>query len=158
MVDDQSRDSRTLLDARLDAPGLAALGDRLARRLRAGDTVLLQGGLGAGKTHFARALIQAMTGPGTEVPSPTYTLVQTYPLADTTLWHFDLYRLEDPRELAELGLEPAFGEIALIEWPERLGTDRPARRLELHLSPEGEAARRVRLIAHGDWGDRLDDL
>ncbi|MFC3170035.1 tRNA (adenosine(37)-N6)-threonylcarbamoyltransferase complex ATPase subunit type 1 TsaE [Paracoccus fontiphilus] len=101
----------------------AALARMLAATLRPGQTVLLDGPVGAGKTHFARAFIRARQGEGAEdVPSPTFTLVQTYddPLG-TEIWHADLYRLTDPSELAELGLEEALSDaICLIEWPDRL--------------------------------------
>ena len=101
----------------------AALARMLAATLRPGQTVLLDGPVGAGKTHFARALIRARQGAAPEdVPSPTFTLVQTYddPLG-TEIWHADLYRLTDPSELDELGLDEARQDaICLIEWPDRL--------------------------------------
>lgn len=85
----------------------------------------MQGGLGTGKTHFARALIQARlaaSGQAEDVPSPTYTLVQTYSDGAVELWHADLYRLSGVEELSELGLEDALETaICLIEWPDRLG-------------------------------------
>ncbi len=96
----------------------------LAPSLRAGDTILLQGGLGAGKTHFARSLIQtrlAAHGLTEDVPSPTFTLVQTYWDGAVAILHADLYRLSTPEEVYELGLEDAFETgIVLVEWPERL--------------------------------------
>lgn len=108
----------------------AALGARLA----AGDTVLLEGGIGAGKTHLARALILSRLPVPEDVPSPTFTLVQTYEADDVEIWHADLYRLTDPSELEELGLTDAFEEaICLIEWPDRLGSLRPASALTLRL-------------------------
>lgn len=102
----------------------AAFARRLAPRLQAGDTILLEGPIGAGKTHFARALIQERLAAGgliEDVPSPTYTLVQTYDDGTGEIWHADLYRLSDPAEVVELGLSDAFGTaICLVEWPERL--------------------------------------
>lgn len=102
---------------------------QLAPRLKPGDTLLLRGELGTGKTHFARALIQerlAQTGRSEDVPSPTYTLVQTYDDGETEIWHCDLYRLSGPDEALELGLEEAFETaICLIEWPERLAGRAP---------------------------------
>ena len=93
----------------------------MRRLLRAGDCVLLEGPIGAGKTHFCRALIRARLGREEDVPSPTFTLVQTYD-ADVEIWHADLYRLSHPDEALELGLEDAFASaICLVEWPERLG-------------------------------------
>jgi tRNA threonylcarbamoyladenosine biosynthesis protein TsaE len=99
-----------------------ALGHALADILQAGDTVLLSGGIGAGKTHLSRAFIQAKLGRAEDVPSPTFTLVQTYEAEACEIWHADLYRLSHPDEVLELGLEAAFEHgICLIEWPDRLG-------------------------------------
>lgn len=99
----------------------------IGARLRAGDCLLLVGDIGAGKTHFARALIQSLQDTPEDVPSPTFTLVQTYDTAAGELWHADLYRLGDPSELVELGLTDAMETaIVLIEWPDRLGTLTPA--------------------------------
>ena len=93
------------------------------------DTLLLFGGIGSGKTVFARGFIQHMlTGCGAweEVPSPTYTLVQTYQAGETSILHADLYRLKTPDEALELGLDEAFGRaVCLVEWPDRLGIRRP---------------------------------
>lgn len=108
-----------------DADLTACLGRVMAAVLKPGDVLALQGPVGAGKTHFARAFIRARQGEAAEdVPSPTFTLVQTYadPLG-TEIWHADLYRLTHPDELAELGLDEAMREaIVLIEWPEHGGT------------------------------------
>lgn len=107
----------------------AVLGARIAPLLRAGDTLLLDGGIGAGKTHFARALIQARLGAAgldQDVPSPTYTLVQTYHDGTVEICHADLYRLQGAPEIAELGLEDAFRDtICLVEWPDRLAESAP---------------------------------
>jgi tRNA threonylcarbamoyladenosine biosynthesis protein TsaE len=143
-------------------PDLAAthrLAARLAAVLRPGDVVGLAGALGAGKTEFARAAIGALGGPA-EVPSPTFTLVQTYELGDLTLWHFDLYRLAAPEEALELDIEDAFAEgISLIEWPERLGALMAADWLELRLLPgDGPEARCAELVAHGNWAERLGEI
>ena len=143
-------------------PDLAAthrLAARLAAVLRPCDVVGLAGALGAGKTEFARAAIGALGGPA-EVPSPTFTLVQSYELDDLTVWHFDLYRLAKPEEALELDIEDAFAEgISLIEWPERLGALIGADWLELRLGPgERPEARRAELIGHGRWAERLDDF
>ncbi|OYU38049.1 MAG: tRNA (adenosine(37)-N6)-threonylcarbamoyltransferase complex ATPase subunit type 1 TsaE [Pseudorhodobacter sp. PARRP1] len=116
----------------------ADLGRWLAPRLVAGDCVLLQGSIGAGKSHLARALIRARLGRMEDIPSPTFTLVQTY-LADVEIWHADLYRLSHPSEVDELGLEQAFSQaICLIEWPERLGQIAPANAIRIALSSKGE--------------------
>lgn len=125
-------------------PDMAATGrlaGRLALALAPGDIVALVGDLGAGKTELARAIIRALTGdPEAEVPSPTFTLVQTYDTLEATVWHFDLYRLETPDEALELGLEEAFEDgISLIEWPDRLGAWLPRRAavLRMTLAPGG---------------------
>lgn len=129
-----------------------ALATRLAAVLRAGDTVLLSGGLGAGKTHLARALIRAYLGnPAEPVPSPTFTLVQTYDTGDVPIWHADLYRLGDPSEVDELGLDDALGEaICLIEWPDRLAPEWPADAVLLHLERQPDDTRTARLMAPAD--------
>lgn len=109
--------------------------------------VALFGDLGAGKTSFARGVIAEFAReagqPVPEVPSPTFTLVQTYEFPRAALWHFDLYRIERPDDAFELGIEEALAEgIALIEWPERLGTLLPARRIDVRLAFAGDAEAR----------------
>jgi tRNA threonylcarbamoyladenosine biosynthesis protein TsaE len=149
----------------IDLPDLAAterLAQALAARARTGDVVALWGGLGAGKTTFARAFIHARPGGGAvaEVPSPTFTLVQVYELGEVPVWHFDLYRLSKAEDAWELGIEEAFTDaISLIEWPDRLGPLLPATRLDLHLSAnENPNARHARLTGHGAWSTRLESL
>lgn len=111
----------------------------LAPRLRAGDCVLLCGPIGAGKSHFARALIRARLGRMEDVPSPTFTLVQVYDDGETEIWHADLYRLSHPDEVLELGLVDAFRTaICLVEWPERLGSLVPDGALTVTLSVAGD--------------------
>lgn len=122
----------------------------LAPVLRAGDVLLLEGPVGAGKTAFARALIgalQARAGlPVEDVPSPTFTLVQTYETGAFQTWHADLYRLSDPAEVLELGLDDAFREaLCLVEWPDRLGADRPAGAALLAFAPQPDGGRELRL-------------
>lgn len=108
----------------IDLPDPAAtedLGRRLAARLAAGDALLLEGELGAGKTTLARALIRHRAGCPIEVPSPTFNLVLPYELPGLTIWHFDLYRLSGAAEVAELGFDEALESgAALVEWPDRL--------------------------------------
>lgn len=137
-----------------------ALARALAPHLRAGDTLALRGEIGAGKSVFARALIKARLnalGLDEDVPSPTFTLVQTYVAGDLEIWHSDLYRLANPDEAHELGLEDAFATaLCLIEWPERLGGDLPAAALTLDFAPaERDDQRRLTLAGAGDWPSRL---
>jgi len=103
-----------------DDDATAALGARLAATLAPGDLVLLSGGLGAGKTALARAIIRALVGdPRLDVPSPSFALVQPYEFAGKPLLHADLYRLRSAREIDELGLFDDPAAIVLVEWPER---------------------------------------
>jgi tRNA threonylcarbamoyladenosine biosynthesis protein TsaE len=136
------------------------LGAALAKALQIGEAVCLTGPLGAGKSVLARALVRALTTPDEEVPSPTFTLVQVYELADATVWHFDCYRLREPEEAWELGIEDAFQDgISLIEWPERLGPLLPKRRLDIALLPgRMPQARRANIDAGADWAERIARL
>lgn len=110
------------------------LAQKIGKDLKMGDVITLEGDLGAGKTTFTRFLIQSLLGPETEVPSPTYTLVQTYDLPQGTLWHFDLYRLNDPEEIWELGFEEAESTgIMIIEWPDRLGPNLPKKHIAIRI-------------------------
>ncbi|HTZ37898.1 MAG TPA: tRNA (adenosine(37)-N6)-threonylcarbamoyltransferase complex ATPase subunit type 1 TsaE [Stellaceae bacterium] len=145
----------TALDL-FDEAATAAFAARLAAAAAPGDVIALGGPLGAGKTVFARAFIAARGGTES-VPSPTFTLAQTYDLPGGAVWHFDLYRLKHPEEAWELGIEDAFHDgISLIEWPERLGSLLPARRLAIALEFGAAAtARRATLSAGGDWPARL---
>jgi tRNA threonylcarbamoyladenosine biosynthesis protein TsaE len=138
-----------------DEAATAALGARLGRAARAGDVIALAGDLGAGKTTLARGLIRELTGGGTEAPSPTFTLVQTYAAPRFSIWHLDLYRLNHAAEARELGLEEAVDGLALIEWPERLGRDLPHARLEVRLS-FSDTGRIARLVDFSDWSTRID--
>ena len=111
-----------------------ALALRIRENLQNGDIVLLKGEIGAGKSHFARSLIQAAMDKVEDVPSPTFTLVQTYDTLVGSIWHADLYRLSDQSEVFELGLIDAFGnDIVLIEWPDRLGYLEPQDALTIEL-------------------------
>ncbi len=121
--------------ARLDEAALGRLARDLAAAVRPGDVIALSGDLGAGKTSFARALLRGLGWTG-EVPSPTFTLVQTYP-TEPSLWHVDLYRLDSAAEADALGLDDASDAVLVIEWPERLGDRLPADALRLHLAGSG---------------------
>jgi tRNA threonylcarbamoyl adenosine modification protein YjeE len=133
-----------------DPAATQALGAAIAGGLRAGDAVALWGELGAGKTMLARAVLRAL-GIREEVPSPTFTLVQTYETPRLTVGHFDLYRLKQPRELEQLGFEDAL-EIGavLVEWPERAPEALPPDALHVRLAVEG-AARTARLTGPARW-------
>lgn len=136
-----------------DEDATTALGRALAPLLRAGDCLCLYGGLGAGKTALSRATIRAKAGAEIDVPSPTYTLVNVYDV-EPPIWHADLYRLSDTSEIEELGLlDSAHDSILLIEWPERLGSDLPERRLDIRLTMAG-SGRNVILAPQGfGWPD-----
>ena len=159
------------MGVRLDLPDEAAtraLAVRLAANARAGDAIGLKGPLGAGKTTFARAFIAARAAlSGVEVddvPSPTFTLVQAYDFPgdveqSPTVFHIDLYRIENSDETIELGLEDAFASgVCLIEWPERLGHRLPRSRIELTLAPGAtESARIAELAGFGAGKKRLKE-
>lgn len=134
------------------------LGRTLADFARPGDCILLRGQIGAGKSALARAFIRHLVGSNTEVPSPTFTLVQTYDAGTFEIWHADLYRLSDTQEAVELGLIDAFEDhISLIEWPEILGDMVPATALDIQLAVEPDAHRAT--LTYGEnWRDRLKDM
>jgi tRNA threonylcarbamoyladenosine biosynthesis protein TsaE len=139
----------------LDRPtATARLGARLARLLRPGDVIGLSGPLGVGKTTLARAVIETLAGEK-EAPSPTFTLAETYETPDFLLWHFDLYRLDHPEDVWELGLEEALdGGAVLIEWPERIASLLPSNTLILRLDVDGDR-RRAYFVGGERWIDRL---
>jgi tRNA threonylcarbamoyladenosine biosynthesis protein TsaE len=144
-----------------DEQATAQLGAAVAQRLRPGEAVCLYGPLGAGKSTLARALIRALTSLDEDVPSPTFTLVQTYPAPAFEIAHFDLYRLTSAGEADELGLDEALETgVALIEWPQRLEGRLPADRLDIHLALLDDAGdgRRARLEGFGRWSGREREL
>jgi tRNA threonylcarbamoyladenosine biosynthesis protein TsaE len=142
-----------------DETATVRLGRRLAGVARPGDVFALAGDLGSGKTTLARAFIRALAGADEDVPSPTFTLAQSYDYDGGIIWHFDLYRLDRAEDALELGIEEAFTEgISLIEWPDRLGPWLPAGRLTVTLSAgAGPTARRAELSGGDDWRDRLEE-
>ena len=138
-----------------------AVAARLAARARPGDAILLEGPLGAGKTAFARAFLRAATGdPALEVPSPSFTLVQSYETRLGPVHHFDLWRLDGPAALAELGWDEAREDLVLVEWPDRLGPLRPAAEapgtltILLAAAPENEVSDTRHALLSG-WPDRI---
>ena len=140
-----------------DEAATAALAERIAAQVAPGDIIALRGDLGAGKTSFARAFIRARGDADEEVPSPTFTLVQIYQSDAVAIWHFDLYRLDGAEEAWELGIEEAFASgVSLIEWPDRLASLLPQRRLEITLDfGDLPNARRASLAGDAGWRARL---
>jgi tRNA threonylcarbamoyladenosine biosynthesis protein TsaE len=153
------------IDIDLSTPSATArLAAALARRARPKDVIALQGDLGAGKTHFARSFIRTLAPDAGDVPSPTFTLVQSYAAniagAPVEIWHFDLYRLKAAEEAYDLAIEEAFAEgISLIEWPGKLGSLLPQHRLQIDLEilPDG-VVRRAVITGDATWRDRLATL
>lgn len=132
-----------------------ALAINIAPLLRRGDTLLLHGEIGSGKSTFARAIIRARLGRFEDVPSPTFTIVQTYQDGALEIWHCDLYRLSNPDEAIELGLEIAFDEaICLIEWPDRLGTLIPQNALNINFEAR-ETDHFIEISCTASWSERL---
>ena len=132
------------------------LGRRLAAKAQPGDVLLLEGPLGAGKSTLARAFIRALLhDPRLTVPSPTFTLVQSYTApSGVEIWHYDLWRLDGPAGLEELGWDEAQDGIVLVEWPDRLGDLTPPHALHLRLSHDG-AGRLAELSGEARWLDGL---
>jgi tRNA threonylcarbamoyladenosine biosynthesis protein TsaE len=143
-----------------DEAATRALGRAIAAVLQHGEAICLYGPLGAGKSTLARALVRALTTPDEEVPSPTFTLVQFYEGARLNVAHFDLYRLSDPDEAYEIGLDEALEDgAAIIEWPERLEGRLPGDRLDVEIGMGPDAGRReARLVPHGAWEGRGLDV
>ena len=131
----------------------AALGARLAAVSRAGDVVTLSGPLGIGKTALARALIEALGHEG-DVPSPSFAIVQPYEELDPPVWHVDLYRIEDPSETDELGLDSAADALLIVEWPERVGAAAWPNALRLSLDFAQDGARILTADVPPSWEGR----
>ncbi|HEU4810493.1 MAG TPA: tRNA (adenosine(37)-N6)-threonylcarbamoyltransferase complex ATPase subunit type 1 TsaE [Sphingomicrobium sp.] len=136
-----------------DERSTEALGERLAGLLRPGDAIALSGPLGVGKTALVRAILAAL-GHGGEVPSPTFAIVQPYEELRPPVWHVDLYRIEDPEEMDELGLDSAFEAVLLVEWPERAGANAWPEALRLTLDFAQGGARRLTADVPPSWQDR----
>ena len=136
-----------------DEAATLAAGARIAGLIRAGDVVTLSGDLGAGKTTLVRGLLWALGHAG-EVPSPSFALVQPYEELDPPVWHADLYRLEDPAELAELGLDSLGDSVLVVEWPERAGEGLWPQALRLSLEITGPGLRRLTAQVPTAWEGR----
>jgi len=145
-----------------DLAATKRLGLFLAKQLMVGDVLALQGALGAGKSELARAIIQQVCPDETDIPSPTFTLVQAYESDDNgSLLHFDLYRLAEPGDVFELGIEDAFVEaVCLIEWPERLAGYLPdhALTIKIDYDPGTNGDREVTLSGDAAWQKRLKGI
>lgn len=155
--------SPSVLSRRVTSPDqTGALARAFAAKLRAGDTLLLSGDIGAGKTYFARALVHARLKSPEDVPSPTFTLVQTYESDAGEIWHADLYRLGQPDEAIELGLDEAFETaICLVEWPDRLGNLWPndALLIDFATDTKDDDTRSLKFwYSHTKWNDILSDV
>ena len=136
-----------------DEAATLALGASLARQARGGDTITLSGPLGVGKTALARGFLAALGHEG-EVPSPTFAIVQPYDDLDPPVWHVDLYRIEDPSELDQLGLDAVSDAVLLVEWPERAGEGAWPDALKLSLDFDQAGARRLTADVPPAWEAR----
>lgn len=137
-----------------DEAATRAVGTALAARLRVGDTVTLDGQLGIGKTTLVRGVIEALGHRG-EVPSPSFAIVQPYEELNPPLWHVDLYRLDDPAELQELGLDSILDDgVLIVEWPGRAGEGAFGGALALTLEAMPHGARRLTAKVPPAWEGR----
>ena len=136
-----------------DEQATAAFGRLLAGHVRSGDVIALSGPLGAGKTALVRAMLEAMGHEG-EVPSPTFAIVQPYEALEPPVWHVDLYRIDDPGEIEELGLDAAEHGVLIVEWPERAGPAAFPGALRLVLDFEEGGARRLTASVPPPWESR----
>lgn len=146
-----------------DEQATIRLGQAVGRACLCGDVIALFGAMGCGKTVLARAIIQTLTSTAVEVPSPTFTLVQAYgPVArlGCMVHHFDLFRIESPGEALELGIDDiVYEDIAIIEWPDRLGPLLPKQRLDIHLATTSNPGERQAVVCgSGDWRQRLREV
>ena len=155
----QEQETHTDIDI-ADEAATEALAVRIAEISGVGDLIALHGNLGVGKTVFARAFIRSRAGADEEVPSPTFTLVQPYDCEPVPIYHFDLYRVNQPDEVLELGFEDAMADgTVLVEWPERLGPYLPRDRLDVEIHQGGSpGSRLIRLTGQGYWLARVADV
>jgi tRNA threonylcarbamoyl adenosine modification protein YjeE len=140
---------------------MAALAGAIARLARIGDVIALSGDIGAGKTVFARGFVRALSAADEEVPSPTFTLLQTYDCQPGPVHHYDFYRLDSARDAYEIGIEESFAEaITLIEWPERIPVLRGGHWLDIEFSMEAREPEKRKMTVHAGpaWRDRLAGL
>ncbi|MEH6528016.1 MAG: tRNA (adenosine(37)-N6)-threonylcarbamoyltransferase complex ATPase subunit type 1 TsaE [Sneathiella sp.] len=141
-----------------------AFAHQFSSALTKGDVVTLSGTLGAGKTAFIRAVLQSLIDPELEVPSPTFNLLLTYdvPGQNTTIYHYDFYRIETPEEVLELDIDEAFDDgITLIEWADRMGPYLPEENLDIVITPDakrGSEYRTLMLRGNMTWQNRLSFL
>ena len=136
-----------------DEAATMALGTKLAGLAQAGDVITLSGPLGVGKTALARGFLRALGHSG-DVPSPTFAIVQPYEDLRPPVWHVDLYRIEDPSELEQLGLDSAADAVLLVEWPERAGANAWPNALRLSLDVDVAGARRLTADVPPAWEAR----
>ncbi len=138
----------------------AALAAAIAKLARVGDVIALSGDIGAGKTVFARGFVRALSKVDEDVPSPTFTLLQTYDCAQGPVHHYDFYRLESARDAYEIGIDESFAEaITLIEWPERIAVLRGGHWLDIEFSMDARNPEKRELVLRAGpaWRDRLAD-
>lgn len=135
------------------------LARQIALRLYPGMSLCFYGDLGAGKTTFARSVLETLDPALEEVPSPTFTLVQYYSTLVGQVWHCDFYRLKNAEEIFELGMEEAFdSEICLIEWPEKIHPYLPLNRIDIHIKICSDMTREISLHMRGNIRDTFLDL
>ncbi len=135
-----------------------AIGKKLAHLARKGDVFALYGTLGMGKSVLARAFVQELCGNG-EVPSPTFTLLQTYEAPDFDIYHFDLYRLKSPDEIFEIGVEDAlYSGVSLIEWPDKMSPYLPRDIFKLEIVPQSNGRKLTITINSAEKQSRLAAL
>ena len=129
-----------------------AIGERIAARLRSGDVVLLQGDLGAGKSELARGIARGL-GVSGPVPSPSFTILNAYDEGRVPLYHFDWYRIEDAREIIEMGMDEQIGGdgVAVVEWPSQCPEAIPETHLAIRLTPVDETTRDVTITPMGGF-------